>query len=95
MSEIELFSYSKLETYINCQFKYKLKYIDGYYLYSDGVATEFGSLVHATEEKIAQAIGAGVPIDYIALKNAFLLETLKLQYKYPVDWLTKDKSDRT
>ena len=95
MSEIELFSYSKLETYINCQFKYKLKYIDGYYLPSDGIATEFGSAVHATEEKIAQAIGAGEPIDYIAIKNAFLLETLKLQYKYPADWLTKDKSDRT
>ena len=95
MSEIELFSYSKLETYINCQYKYKLKYIDGYYAGGGGVATEFGTAVHAAEEKIASAIGAGETIDYVAIKNTFLLETMELQHKYPVDWLAKDKSDRT
>lgn len=95
MSEIELFSYSKLDTFINCPFKYKLKYLDGYYIRGESLATELGTAIHATEEQIANKIKNNEEIDYTSLKNSLLLEKMKLEYKYPIDWSTLDKSERT
>ena len=37
----------------------------GFGLGSANIATDFGSLVHETEENIAKAIQAGQPVDYI------------------------------
>lgn len=91
----ENFSYSKLETYEQCSFKYKLKYVDGHYVYSSSIATEFGTAIHETEEAIAHYIMDGQDIDYIKLKNDLLIKCLELQHKYPEDFISKDKSDRT
>lgn len=88
------YSYSKIDTYQQCPFKFKLKYLDGHYSFSDSVHTEVGTLIHSCEETIAKAIQQNNPIDYIALKNKIILETTQLQYKYPNDWKTLDKSDR-
>ena len=100
MQEIDLktldrYSYSKISTYKQCRFKFKLKYLDKNYLFSANIATEFGSLIHETEENIAKAIQAGQPIDYVALKNHFIIETRKIAHKYPTEYYTADKSNRT
>jgi hypothetical protein len=100
MSEIDIktldrYSYSKISTYKQCKFKFKLKYLDKNFLYSANIATDFGSLVHETEEAIAIALQAGQPIDYIALKNKFIIESHKLALKYPTEFYTRDKSNRT
>lgn len=100
MSEIDIktldrYSYSKISTYKQCKFKFKLKYLDKNFLYSANIATDFGSLVHETEEAIAIALQAGQPINYIALKNKFIIESHKLALKYPTEFYTRDKSNRT
>ena len=92
---LERFSYSKISCFKQCRFKYYLKYDQKNFLFSANIATEFGSLIHETEEAIAQAIQADKAIDYITLKNKFILETRKLALKYPVEFFKRDKSDRT
>ena len=93
--KLDRYSYSKISTYKQCKFKFKLKYLDKNFLYSANIATDFGSLVHTTEENIALALQAGQPIDYIKLKNNFIIECRKLAIKYPNEFYSKDKSDRT
>lgn len=100
MQEIDLkaldrYSYSKISTYKQCKFKFKLKYLDKNFLYSANIATDFGSLVHETEENIAIALQAGQPVDYIKLKNNFIIESHKLALKYPTEFFSRDKSGRT
>ena len=95
LKSLSKYSYSKISTYKQCKFKFKLKYIDKNFLFNANIATDFGSLVHATEEAIARAIQMGIPIDYVTLKNKFILESRKLAIKYPNDFYTKDKSNRT
>jgi hypothetical protein len=99
MSEIETklerYSYSKISTYKQCKFKFKLKYLDKNYLYSANIATDFGSLVHTTEENIARTLQLGEPVDYIKLKNNFIIESRKLALKYPNEFYTRDKSGLT
>ena len=92
---LDRYSYSKISTYKQCKFKFKLKYLDKNFLFSANIATDFGSLVHAIEEEIAIAIQAEQPINYIALKNKFIIESKKLAQKYPTEFFSKDKSDRT
>ena len=100
MEEVELktldrYSYSKISTYKQCKFKFKLKYLDKNFLYSANIATDFGSLVHAIEEEIALTILEEKPINYIALKNKFIIESRKLALKYPIEFFARDKSGRT
>ena len=64
LEEDERFSYSKLSTFKQCGFKYKLRYVDKHRVKNDTVATYFGTLVHYTEECIAKCIKGGIPIDY-------------------------------
>lgn len=92
---LEKFSYSKLSTYGSCHMKYWLHYEDKNYLFSESVATAYGSLTHECEEAIALALQAGVPINYTELKNKFILGCRKIAHKYPEDWVKLDKSNRT
>ena len=91
----ERFSYSKIDVYSQCGFKYRLRYVDKHFVNTDGVATELGSAIHETEESIANAIKAGNSIDYIALKNKLILKMIELEHKYKKDWFNQDKSNRT
>ena len=50
------FSYSKLNTYESCPWKYKLQYIDHHFIDSSTIANEFGTLIHFIEETIANDI---------------------------------------
>lgn len=91
----ENFSFSKIDTYNQCGFKYKLVYVDRHYMKFDSVATEFGTLIHATEEAIGKTLKAGLPVDYITLKNNIIRAQYELQYKYQKPWTELDKSERT
>ena len=63
------FSYSKLNTYESCGWKYNLIYNQGHYIFSDSLASELGTLIHWIEENIARALLAGEKPDYEKLKN--------------------------
>lgn len=91
----EKYSYSKMETYEGCPFKYKLKYVDKNYFNSSSIATEIGTAVHSCEEDIANAIKDKQPINYNQIKNKLILKVEELKYKYPSDFWTLDKSNRT
>lgn len=91
----EKFSYSKLSMYESCPFKYKLQYVDGNFIYTGSVATEFGSAIHETEEAIAKAIRAKEPVNYIKLKNELIVKFAEIEHKYPGEYLLDDgKSNR-
>lgn len=92
---LDRFSYSKISCYSQCHFKWFLKYHEKNFIDSSSIATEFGSLVHETEEAIAKALQAGEQVDYILLKNKFIIESRKLALKYPADFYKPDKSGRT
>lgn len=91
----EKYSYSKIDTYAKCPFKYYLKYVEGHFVNSDGVATEVGKLIHSTEQAIAEKIIAKEPIDYIDLKNLIIYNLYQIKHKYKIDFSEKDKSGRT
>jgi len=91
----ERFSYSKIDTYSQCGFRYKLRYVDKHFVDTGGLATELGTAIHETEETIANAIKAGEPINYIALKNNLILKAMELEYKYKESFGQEDKSGRT
>lgn len=52
----EKFSYSKLNTFETCPYRYKLQYRDKHFPDSTTLANEFGTLVHFIEETIAKDI---------------------------------------
>ena len=53
---MEKFSYSKLNTFESCPYKFKLQYRDKHFPDSTTLANEFGTLVHFIEETIAKDI---------------------------------------
>lgn len=95
VKQLEKYSYSKIACFKQCAFKWYLKYHEKNYLFSANIATDFGSLVHAIEEDIAHAIQTVQPIDYVVLKNKFIIEARKLALRYPTEFFTPDKSSRT
>lgn len=66
------YSYSRLDKYCECGYRYKLTYEDGNYIDEAGIAAAIGTLVHYTEEQIAKHIMAGEPIPYEDLKKTFM-----------------------
>jgi hypothetical protein len=96
MEKLEQYSYSKLDLYAGCGFKYKLKYIDKIqFKWTDTIATEFGTCIHSIEEDIAKAIKAGEPINYISFKNRLIMKRYELEHKYALTFGELDKSSRT
>jgi hypothetical protein len=95
ITALEKYSYSKIACYKQCAFKWYLKYLKKNYLFSANIATDFGSLIHAIEEDIAHAIQAEMPINYIILKNKFIIESRKIAQRYPTEFFSRDKSGRT
>lgn len=66
------FSYSKLNTYESCGWKYFLTYEEGHYLYTESIQSLFGTLVHHIEENIAHSLQQNQPVDYNQLKKDFV-----------------------
>lgn len=95
MATTENYSYSKVDTYNQCPFKFKLHYFDGHYCFVGNVATRVGSLIHETEEHIANQLKAGEPVDYIKHKNTIILGMAKIEAEYPKDFFELDKTGKT
>ena len=91
----EKFSYSKLDSYHQCGFKYYLHYVLKQSYFSNTIATEFGSAIHQAEEDIAKMIMAGQSIDYAAIKNKIITKFFDLKVKYQNDFDLPDKTNRT
>lgn len=100
----EKFSYSKLNTYESCSFKYYLVYKQGHYINAESIAIDLGVLLHACEQQIAEYLKLNKPVDYKKLKNDFininvqgtskdnhnLLGVKYLQEKYPEEFFKVD-----
>ena len=96
IKKLEKFSYSKISCYGQCRFKYLTKYEEKNFIFNESIATAFGTLIHETEEAIAKTIQEGIAnIDYIVLKNRFIIESRKLAIRYPNEFFAQDKSGRT
>lgn len=65
------YSYSRLDKYDECGYRYKLVYEERNYISETGVAAAVGTLVHYIEESIANSIIKGEEIDYDALRREF------------------------
>ena len=65
------YSYTRLDKYTECGYRYKLVYEDKNYISETGIAAAIGTLVHYIEETIANCIIEGKPIDYEALRKEF------------------------
>ena len=72
-------SYSKLATFEQCPYKYKLIYLDNHYIKNDTIATDFGTLVHHIEEEIRKSLKENKKPDYPFLINEFKLIHFLLQ----------------
>lgn len=103
MSTLEKFSYSKLNTYEGCGWKYKLVYIDKNFVDGSTIANEFGTLVHFVEETIARDIIANDNEPNFMINDEKYIQLFiegtedvlgikKLKEKYPNDFYTADKS---
>lgn len=89
------YSYSRLATFDQCPYKYKLVYVDGNYIKSPGVATEFGSLIHSIEESIGNAIKEQIPIDYDKCLSNLYTGVEGIKKSFPDDYYNPDKIGRT
>lgn len=81
--KLERYSYSKIDVYKQCKFKFKLRYLDKHYIFNANIAVEFGTAIHQAEEAIALAIKNNQQIDYPTLKNKFIIKNHELSQKYP------------
>ena len=63
------FSYSKLNVYESCGWKYDLIYNKGNYIFTESLASELGTLLHWIEEQVGNAFKAGTKPDYEQLKK--------------------------
>lgn len=87
-------SYSKMDVYKQCGWRYLLQYVEGPYISTPGIALDVGTMIHDAEEHIANSIKAGEPIDYISLKNGIILKSLAIEHKFPKEWHEPDKTGR-
>ena len=81
------YSYSKLNTYASCPWKYNLCYNEGHYIFTESIATLWGTLVHFIEENIGNALAAGEPVDYEKLKQDFVNINI-CSYTATLSWIS-------
>jgi len=93
--DLKSFSFSKIDTYNQCAFKYMLHYFEDDKIFAANIALELGTLIHGTEEEIANCIKDGKPINYKALKNNIVLKVYELEHKYPAEFKEPDKTGHT
>lgn len=91
----ERYSYSKLDTFEQCPYKYKLIYLDNHYIKSDTIATDLGTAIHATEEAIGKSLINGENPDYAYLIGNLEKTRYTLKERYLKDFYALDKSGRT
>lgn len=76
------FSYSKLNTYESCAFKFWLQYEQGHFISTPSIAADYGTLVHFCEENIARTLQRGEKVDYEKLKDDFVHLDIPKKDKY-------------
>lgn len=76
------YSYSKINTYDSCGWRYYLTYKQGHYIFTKNINTEFGTLVHYIEQQIGEALKAHKPVDYDKLKKDFYELNIPKTSKY-------------
>ena len=100
----EKLSFSKLDTYSQCPYKYHLRYDLKNFISKDNVASMLGSLVHKIFEMQTNWLIAKKPIDYEFLKKFFveadgsvdnLYGTNELAKMYKDDWYSVDKTGKS
>lgn len=90
------FSYSKLNVYESCAWKYKLTYVDKHFVDSSNINNEFGTLVHYIEENIGRDLIAGNPINWDKYEDLFInvfIEKKKKDKKEDKKEETEEKID--
>lgn len=103
---MEKFSYSKLSTFEQCPYKYKLVYVDKHFINQASIATDFGTLIHHLEETMANTLKANEQIDYNKIidllykgdtdKEGNRIKGVdQLKQEYADDFITPDKNGRT
>ena len=67
--KLEYFSYSKLDVFENCPYRYKLQYIDDMHSNTASLSTEIGTLLHKILEIKARCIMNKEPVNYTFLEK--------------------------
>ena len=88
-------SYSELSCFEQCPYKYKLVYIDNHFISCPSIATDFGTLIHHTEEEIGKSLQKGDKPNYNSLILEFDLKMKVLEETYPQEFFELDKSGRS
>lgn len=94
----ERFSYSKLSTYLQCPYRFKLKYDDKKYSSASTLALELGTLCHKGLEIAGQYLSEGLPVPvedilcgvYDGYPDEQILGVNDLKQKYFEDWIAPD-----
>ena len=68
----EKFSYSKLDLFDKCPYRFKLKYEDKNFSSSTSIALETGTLAHKIKELVALDLIAGKKPDYASIEDVFI-----------------------
>lgn len=103
--KLQRFSYSKVDTFKQCGWKYKLVYEDGNFISKGSIATEFGTLIHYIEETMAHTIISFERLDYDKLIDLLLTVNIEsdkekvyganiLRNKYAKEWFELDKNGK-
>lgn len=108
---LQKYSYSGLNCYEQCPFRYYLQYIKKHYIYVDSLAADFGTLCHYILEQIGLDLKAGRKPDYkhyldefeninIPKKDAFdkdggIYGISVLKKKYPREFFEADANGRS
>lgn len=64
-------SYSKINTYDGCGWRYYLTYEQNYFFFGESLAADFGALIHYFEQKIFETLKKGEPVDYESIREEF------------------------
>ena len=94
----ERFSYSKLSTYLQCPYRFKLKYDDKKHSSANTLALELGTLCHKGLEIAGQYLSEGLPVPvedilcgvYDGYPDEQILGVNDLKRKYFEDWIAPD-----
>ena len=108
---MENYSYSKIDTYDQCPFRFKLQYRDGHYPQVSNAAIAFGILVHKIFELQTSALMSGQKVNYDQLKDYFLNVNIPkknardregdifgaeiLSKRFEKEWGVEDKTGKT
>lgn len=79
------FSYSKLNTYDSCGFKYYLSYVLGNFISGESIAIDLGVLIHYVEESIFNSLKEGEEVDYDHWKEFLQNADIPKKSKFDTD----------